>query len=230
MADPTAPAPEKKRRGCFFYGCVTCIAVFVLFVAFIVFGAWYWVHSINKMIAEYTDTSPVPVPKVEMSADELDRLNARVSEFNRALDARSNTAPLVLTGREIDALLFNNTNNMPVKLNDVLYGTLEGNDVKAQICFPLDRLPNYPFHSFIHTAGRYLNGNAVFDGGLTNSVVSFTVKSMEAKGKPLPVTFTTWVQQFVLGMANNPSNTPSWDRYGTAEVKDGTLIVTAPSH
>lgn len=227
MADPTTPAPEKKGRGCFFYGCLTCIAAFVLVVAFIVFGAWYFVHRINAMIAEYTDTSPSPVPKVEMSADELNRLRARVSAFNEALDAHSNTAPLALTGREIDALLFNDTNSMPIKLNDVLYATLEGNDVKGQICFPLDRLPKYPF---IHTAGRYLNGNAVFEGGLTNSVLSFTVKSMEAKGKPLPTSFTTWVQGFVLGLANNPSNAPSWDRYGTAEVKDGTLIVTAPAH
>ena len=103
---------------------------------------------------------------------------------------------------------------MSIKINDVLYVNLEESDVKGQICFPLDRLPKNPLLSFFHTSGRYLNGNAVFEGGLTNSMLSFTVKSMEAKGKSLPPAVTTWVQQFVLGVANNPSNTPSWDRYG----------------
>ena len=59
---------EKKRHGCFFYGCITLlIFVFVVAVAGFFFVR-YFVNMANATIAKYTETEPMTFPKVEMPA------------------------------------------------------------------------------------------------------------------------------------------------------------------
>ena len=103
LAEPQKP----KGRWCFFYGCITCLVLLLIagiggFVAF-----RYVVGKINGFIDQYTDTSPITLPRVDLPADELKQLKARSDAFKVAVDAGSNAAPLVLTGREVNALLTN---------------------------------------------------------------------------------------------------------------------------
>jgi len=67
----------------------------------------YFVGQINAVITEYNGTSPMTLPKVNMPADEVKKLQARLDAFNKAAEAHTNTPPLVLTGPEINALLGN---------------------------------------------------------------------------------------------------------------------------
>src|SRR5258708_25169887 len=104
--------PPKKRRGCFFYGCVTCLILFLVVGLMAVLAVRYFAGQINAVIAQYTDTSPMALPTVNMPADEVKKLQARIDAFNKAADAHTNVPALVLTGPEINALLANSSNEL----------------------------------------------------------------------------------------------------------------------
>jgi hypothetical protein len=224
----SATEPAKKPRGCFFYGCITCLALF--FLAFVLFllGSWYVIHTLNALVAEYTDTAPVTLPTVDMPPGELAKLEERVNDFKHALDAHTNTPPLILTSREINAFMADNPHAKEMKLNDKLFVNLDGDKIKGQASLPLDYLPKVPF---VHTAGRYLNVTGEFGLGVTNAALSLNITSLEARGKPLPPWFMSILQQKNITDSFNrdPTNTAEMSRFESIEVKDSNLIIKAKS-
>ncbi|MDB6021710.1 MAG: hypothetical protein JWQ04_1567 [Pedosphaera sp.] len=225
MTPEAPPQIPKKGHGCFFYGCITSLVLLLL----VILGGYLAVHftikRVQAMVAEYTDTSPVALPKVEMSADEVKKLKARVAAFSQAVEAHSNAVPLVLTGPELNALLAGNPDAK--EFRDAVYVSLEGEAIKGQVSLPLDALDNVPGIHMFHLKGRYLNGAAVFNAGITNDTLSVHIKSLEAKGKPLPAEFLSFFKQQNLAEgANQGTNAAIFERYESIQVKDSTLIIT----
>lgn len=225
MTDTNTPPPVKKGRGCFFYGCMISLAAGVLAVALIVIGVLVAVHRVNALIVEYTDTTPMTLPAVDMPADELTKLKARLGEFSHALDAQTNTPPLVINTQELNALIADHAAGGLVNMSNTFHVDLTGELMKGQISLPLGQLVHIPL---IHTEGRYLNGTGDFAVTVTNAQLQFSVNTLEAKGKPLPLEFKTWLEQFVSDVVNkNPTNSAALTRYDSIGVKDGTLIIKA---
>lgn len=220
------PVPPKKRRGCFFYGCITSVAVALVLILVVGFGLAKFVSYVNATILKYTDTVPVTLPTVDISSNELAQLEDRVSAFGKALDAHTNALPLTLTTTEVNALLENSQQTRAAKLKDHVYLTLEGDQVKAQVSLPLDDLIKAPF---IKSAGRYLNGDASLSAYVTNSQVALEIKSVEIKGSPLPPEFLARIQAFeeaaMTNVNDNPTNRAYFDHIESAVVKDGVLII-----
>src|SRR5689334_20812420 len=125
----SAPEAPPKKRGCFFYGCIGAIIVFVIGVTVVVFGIRY---AISSFVQNYTDTAPLEMPKVEMTQVELDRLKTRVSDFSKALDNHQKTPPLVLTASEVNALLANYHMSNDKQKDARFYISLEGDRAKGQ--------------------------------------------------------------------------------------------------
>ncbi len=225
MSDPQAP---KKPRGCFFYGCITCLALFGLAVVLLLLGGWYAVRSLNALVTEYTDTVPMALPKVNMPPEELAKLKARVADFQHALDAHSNSPPLILTGREINALMQDSPQVRQMNLNDKFYVDLVGDHIKGQISLPLDQF-KIPF---VHTAGRYLNGIGDMSAEVTNAELTVAVISLEVKGKPLPPKFMGPLQQQNLAdqVNQDPTNVTEMSRFESIEVRNSTLIIKPKSN
>ena len=218
------PQPQKSR-GCFFYGCITCLVALVIIgiVAFI--GFRMIVNKANAFIDEYTDTTAMALPKVDMPADEVKKLQARVDEFDKASAAHSNTPPLVLTSRELNSLLANAPGQGAKDFKDRFYVSLEGDAVKGQISLPLEKYFKIPM---LHTRGRFVNGVGTFDIGLTNSRLSAIVKSLEVKGKPIPETLMTSLRgQDILANedANGATNTNFFSHAESLVVTNGTMII-----
>ena len=218
----TNPEYPKKRRGCFFYGCITCLVLFLVVALMGVLAVRYFVGQINEAIAEYTDTNPMTLPKVDMPADEMKKLQERVDAFSKAAEAHTNTPPLVLTGPEINALLANNAK----ELKDKVYVSVEGSEVKGQISLPLEK---YFKIWMIHTQGRYLNGAATMTVGLTNSILSVMLDSLEVKGKPMPEKFMTALrgQNMAANANNDPKESAFISRFESILVTNGTIILKA---
>ena len=108
MSDQIAPPPvtpaseEAKRRGCFFYGCITVLIVLVLVGIAFFFAVRYGLNKIAAIAEQYTETTPMTLPTVQMSATDYEQLDKRVTAFADAVNARKPTLPLVLTGDECD--------------------------------------------------------------------------------------------------------------------------------
>src|SRR5689334_15496899 len=101
IPEPTQP----KRRGCFFYGCITVLilALLVGIVAF--FAVRFGLRKANAFIGEYADTHAVALPTNELSTAQSAALEKRWTAFQDALSAHSNVPPITLTGPELNALL-----------------------------------------------------------------------------------------------------------------------------
>ncbi len=218
--------PEKKGRGCLFYGClISLIGVVILLVAVLLI-ARYFINVANTKIAEYTETQPMAFPKTEISADDLKKLQQRVDTFYAAVNANSNTPPLVLTARDLNALIGASTNVEGLK--DMCYVDIEGDTVKGELSLPLGKFFKLPF---VHFKGRYLNGVGTFKVGVTNHVLSVRVESLEVKGKPLPPEFMSQLQgkNMADDYNENPTNAAAMSRFESIEVKDGKVTVKPKS-
>jgi hypothetical protein len=215
---------EKKRHGCFFYGCLTLLAVALIVAIAGFFMIRYVVSTLNAKITEYTEAQPMTFPKVDMSESELQKLRARVAAFNSAMEAHSNAPPLVLSSADINAMMASNTNFKDLK--DMCYVEVEGDQVKGEVSLPLGKFFRFPF---VHFQGRYLNGVGTFQVAVTNQALSVYVKSLEVKGKPLPPEFMMQLQgkDMAADFNKNPTNAAAISKYESIEVKDGRITVKA---
>jgi hypothetical protein len=195
-----SPAPAKKR-GCFFYGCITCLVIIVVVGLAGFLAVRYAVNRLNATIAEYTDDHPIALPKVEMSKAEMEALRHRLDSFNDALNAHSNAPPLVLSTREVNALL-ENTPEMNGFTNS-FYVDIVSNQIKGSISLPMDgfRIPLVKFK------GRYLNGSGTFGFAKSNDMVFVNIQSLEVKGKPLPQTYLAQLRNVNLAENYNKNST-----------------------
>jgi hypothetical protein len=168
-----AMAEAKKGRGCFFYGCITLIVLVVLLIAGIYFGAR---AGIKYLRDNYTATKPVEVPPTTLSSTEGARVVQRVDDFKKALQAGTATAPLELSGDELDYVMRNSPGN---EFKDHARLTITNNVVRAQLSMPLDMYGPTFF-------GRFFNGEADLDVAMKNGALAFQVKGATMNGKPIP--------------------------------------------
>jgi hypothetical protein len=193
----------------------------------------YIVNTINGKIEQYTETAPMKFPTVDISADELKSLQERLARFDKDSEAHTNTPPLVLTGREINALLANSPDFKEYK--DKCYIDIDGDKVKGEVSLPLEKYFKVPLVNF---KGRYLNGAGQFKVGVSNHKLSVYVLSLEVKGKPLPEDFMAQLRgkDMAAEIANSQTNRPKQNnnltnanvsRYESIDVKDGTVTLKA---
>src|ERR1700733_13344210 len=103
----TSP-PIKRRRGCFFYGCLTSSILMLVVLAGLMLG---YLAIRNG----FTDTKPMPLPEVKMSATEMDQVRHRVDTFRDEIRSGHSPTPLSLTGDELNALIATDPNLQPLK-------------------------------------------------------------------------------------------------------------------
>ncbi|HWI57312.1 MAG TPA: hypothetical protein VNZ22_08800 [Bacillota bacterium] len=207
--------PAKPRRGCLFYGFIIGSVLLLAILAALLLG----LHYFKQMLNEYTDTRPMPLPTVEVSSAEAEALQRRVEVFRDALRAGRPTAPLAMTGEEIDVLIATTPNLQGVKTN--VYVTIEGNHLKGQMSIPMEQVGLPVFK------GRYLNGTGTFGLWLQNGQLHVSVQSFEVKGKPLPEVYMSKIQQQNLArnLNRNPSVSIGLDKLQDIQIKDGKLIL-----
>jgi hypothetical protein len=214
---PLAPVePVKKPRGCFFYGCVTAICLSLVFLVVVGLLAYTGYRYYTRMIEQYTSTSPMELPKVDLPPEQVEALNARVDAFKKALDTGKDAEPLVLTADEINVLIAKNP-----AFKDRVHVEIPGDEIQGQISMPLGQI------GLPGLAGRYLNGKASFHVLLTDGQLFVTLRSLEVNGKALPedVLKSFRKQNLAADFANDPDNAKAIQKLESIEVKDGKLII-----
>jgi hypothetical protein len=206
--------PQKSGHGCFFYGGIAA-AVLVLVVLLGVYAGYRYVHG---LVDEYTDTKPMVLPAVKLSDEEIRQLQQRVKIFTRAVEDGKATDPLIITADELNALIA--TNGAP-ELRHHLYVTLEGDQAKAQVSVPADRL------GLSMLRGRYFNGDAAFAVSLHEGKFVVNVTSLSVKGKPLPENFMAQIrhQNFADAWTNNPDFTASIGKLEDIHIADSKVVI-----
>lgn len=216
MTDYSVPSPPSKRRGCFFYGCLTSV-VLMLLAGLLVFLA---VRFVRNQIYAYTDAQPLKMPKVEMMDAEFQVLEQRVKSFARALDEGKTLEPLTLNERDLNALLAQSANTK--ELADKVHVSLNGNEVKGMISLPLSSLGWLG-------KGRYLNGEATFKVSLENGVLMVTAQEIRVKGQPIPESVMSHLRQENLAKEayRDPKNAEAIRKFESIQVEDSEVTVKA---
>jgi hypothetical protein len=219
--------PQPKKHGCFFYGCIISLVIFVVVVGGFLFLGWYAVHRINALVAEYTDTQAVALPQDQLSPADLAAAKKRVADFTHALEAHTNTPPLVLSGPEINGLLASSTNTQ--QLAKWFHIDIQGDQIKGEVSLPLGEVaPDMPL---LHLKDRYLNSDGVFTAVLTNGELSVHLVSADVRGKPLPDRIMTAIsaQNLAQKATQDPKDAAEIGKFDSLEIKDGKVIITPKS-
>lgn len=215
MNDSSTP-PQRKGHGCLFYGCLTGVVLLLLLILMTFFA----IRFVRNKINAYTDSKPMALPKIEMAEGELKELQGRVKSFGDAMDQGKPTEPLVLSEREINALIANS--DQTKQLADHVHVAVAGDEVKGQVSIPLSQL------GWIGK-GRYLNGDATFNVSLRNGVLIVTAQEVRVQGKPLPESFMGALRQENLAkdVYKDAKHAEALRKLETIEVKDGKVTIKA---
>lgn len=209
-------APVRKRRGCLFYGCLTCVVLFLIAGL----AVFFTVRFVRNQINAYTDTQPVTLPKVEMPDAEWQELSQRVKSFGAAMEQGKPTEPLVLTERELNALIAKAANMK--ELADKVYVVVKGNEVTGQVSIPLSGL------GWVGK-DRFLNGEATFNVSLENGVLIVTAREIKVKGNPLPESIMSRLRQENLAKDayKDAENAEAIRKLESIQVEDGQVHIKA---
>jgi hypothetical protein len=205
-----------RQRGCFFYGCIIASVLAVLtaiLVGILAFVVYRWA---NRMVEEYTATAPEQLPKVEMPDEQRKAVKDRVEAFRKSVEAGTASEPLVLTSDDLNALIEDNP-----ELKGKIYVTVDGDEIKGRVSFPLDDL-HLPM-----VKGRYLNGEADLKASLFDGELIVHLDGFEVNGKKPPDEFMTELrkQNLAKDLAKDQKTAEMLRKLESLEIKDGKIIL-----
>jgi hypothetical protein len=212
-------------RSCLLYGCLTLVVLMIAVAVGTFFVGRYAMNRLAAFVEQYTETTPMALGTVDMPAEEYAGLETKLADFQTGLKEGKRLEPLVLTGRDLNALISRHPDLEAWR--DRLHVEIEGAQVKGQVSLPLDELAKIPGLSRL--AGRYLNGAAVLDVGLENGRLDVRVDSLEVKGQPLPEEILSQLRLHNLAqdLEKNRSLSETLGQLKSIEVANGEVTVRA---
>ena len=210
----TEPLP-KRRRGCFFYGCITSLVLLALAIGALLIG----LHYVRKMVNRYTDSQPMELPTVQMPQGAIDKLKQRFEAFQAAVREQRPVPPLTLTADDINALIAYGPQQQA--LQGKVYVSIEGDRLKGQVSVPLQEVGLSMFK------GRYLNGRGSFNLAFHNGALFVTAQTITVKGHPLPETYLQSIRKENLAarLADEPRAVAVLKGLEDIRVSDGKLVI-----
>lgn len=175
---PTNKPSRHEGRGCLFYGCLVSGVLVLVTVTGL---ALLFLHGLKKartFLDDFVDTKPLILPAVSNTPAEMALLDQRVTAFIDALNAGTNTQPLVLNSTEVNAWMQKSAASEAV--NGHAYFSIDSNRITAQASIPLEKIP------MMNLSNKFLNGVVNLNVAMTNGHLLVSVASFEVKGKPLP--------------------------------------------
>lgn len=226
QAPPPIPRPETSRPNCLLIGCILTACVALVLIAGVVMLAVKLKHSFEKLVENWTDTVPLELPEVMLSPEEAQALQQRVSAFREAINSNAETAPLVLSSRDINFLLEHDPEwRLP---QGRCYLTIEEEQIMGQVSLPLGALSEVGLPGIW---GRYLNGEATFRVLLSGGILAVHVDALQVKGKPIPEQLMAALRDANLAEDFNtsPDGRALAAKIESIEVRDGHITITPKS-
>ena len=207
-----------KGRGCFFYGCLTLVIVFVVGAIGLYFGTRY---AINRIVAQYTSAAPMPVPKVAGTPAEIQGVQDRFKAFADALKSGQPAEALSLSEKDLN-LLINNVRDA-AQFKDAIYVGIVSNKLKGTLSLPLENL-GLRWKSL---RGRYFNGIAEVKASLQDGVFMVNLDALEVNGTPVPEQVMVGIrsQNLAKDLYKDAQSVEFLKKLETIVVDDGRVLV-----
>jgi len=181
-------------------------------------------RMIDRAVEAYTDAAPSVAAQPDIPEAEREAVQTRVDDFADALDARTADEPLVLTERDVNALLAEATQDS----EDAMVGVeLLPGQLRAQVSLRLTQsLPLGPWSRDL--TGRYLNGTATFDAAVRDGTMNLHLASFEVKGRRLPEPALEVLRDEITksGVLQDESVQEFLDHVSSVEFQSGQVTIT----
>jgi hypothetical protein len=211
---------QKQGRGCLFYGCLTAVLVFIGVVAGIYFGTR---QAVKYAVSRYTSNAPAPVPKLDLPPGEQEAMARAIEQRASEAMRNPNATPLTLGEKELNVLLRQNPDFS--SLSNQFYLQPVGTQLQAHVSVPLDQFELWQSVSrrllSKDLKGRYFNGVAVLQPGVSNGMLTLRIEDLTVNGKSLPADFTARMKHF--NLTADATNQPILKRVEDVEVRDGAV-------
>jgi hypothetical protein len=183
---------KRPGRGCFFYGTIT----FVLVLVGVLLGVYLGIRKATLVnIPKYTAAGPAPIPRLNLSRAEQDRMARELAQTLQRAAAGQGTE-VALNEQDLNVIL-RQSPQIQGRDEDV-YLQAEGDKLKAQMSVPLDQFEQWKtFRSKLfagNLTNRYFNGTAFLSLEITNGAIKLTITNLVANGETLPREFTKWLE------------------------------------
>ncbi len=190
----------------------------------LVVGLLFGLKYAKKMVTDFTESSPAPLPALHMDAAAISQAQKKVEAFTDSVRSGKPTPPLELTTDEVNALIATNSDLQP--LRGKVFVTIDGSQIKGQVSFPMDELGVPMFK------GRYLNGSGAFNLTFRAGVLRLTPQTLTVKGKPVPDAYMDRIKKQNLASSINqdPRASAAMDRLEDIQVKENKLIIVPKTH
>lgn len=152
-----------RKRGCFFYGCLTLVLLLVLVGAAV--GILLYISL------QVTSEAPRPLPEFQLRPGQEEEVRRRVAEFERAGRA-AGPVSLELTADDLNALITGDD-----WWRGKAHARIEGDRIIFDLALPLEKVP--------FVSDRYLNGSVAVQVRLRNGRLKLDAESGEVGGEPL---------------------------------------------
>ena len=211
--------PERKPKGCLFWGCLIVAILFVVTVVLIVVGVILARNWAIGAVEQYTEPKPADLPVVEVEEERRTEIVSSWEDFKVALD-EGRAAELSLDSDEFNIV----AQEMVPKAAEHAYFTIEGDELNGQVSIPVD-----PFGAMIGTDrldGRFFNASGTFDVTLSDGVLKIFMNQAEVKGEPIPQEAMQQIgtQNLAENLMNNPENRDIISKLERVTVEDGRII------
>jgi hypothetical protein len=215
---------QKQGRGCLFYGCLTTVIVFIGVLGGIYFGTR---QAVKYAVQAFTTNAPGPVPTLDLSPGDRESITRALEPRAEAALRGPDPAPLILNEKELNLLLAQSSDLSP--FTNQFYLRPMGTQLQAHVSLPLDQFKLWKTFTRRLRAkdleGRYFNGVAIVQPGITNGALTLTIQDLMVNGRSLPGDFTGRLKDFDLaaGVRENPQSQSILNRIQSAEVRDSLL-------
>lgn len=215
---------ERSGPSCWLIGCLISLVLLIILVVLGVVVAMSFNNMANAFIDNFTDTEPVEIPKSELPEEQVQALLDEVKQFQSNAKAGEPTAPLTLTGQELNAIIQNHPDAKAAK--DHVYLTIEDDKLHGEVSLPLDMLAEVPFIGK-RLAGRYLNCTATFDVYIRNGVVHVYITDGSLRGQPIPDEILSELKKenLMQDVQQDPDLQEALEQIESLEISGGTLTI-----
>ncbi len=217
--------PKSGSGGMWALGCgLGCFALVILLAVIGFFAFSSFKKMASGVVEGYTATEAVEIEIPQVSQDLVDGAAAKFNAFKSGVES-GKPVPLVLTGDEINALLFNHPNFKALagKANV----SIEGNVLSSRVSVNLDDL-EIPVKFLADAAkGRYFNGEASFTLGMAVGRPVLYLEGLAVNGNKIPDEFLQELRKKNLfeDAGNNPEMKTALEKIEDIRVENGQIII-----
>ena len=159
----------KKKRGCFFWGCLTSVIVLLALGGCITIGVY-------QMIQKFTAPEAVPIPKAIVREGQIEEIRQRFERFDQAAQ-EGQPSELIIKADDLNALIADVPALEPVA--GKAFVKIEDSQIRLEVSIPADEI--LPM-----AKGRHLNGTISLGVAIEGGQPSLLARSGLFNDQPVP--------------------------------------------